>query len=1695
MASSAGASLEGRSFTKKQIEAGLVCPICLERCRECMQTADPNATVHSRPAQPCSCTKTAHTHCRNEKCHMVFTRKASARRHSHSDTCPDSGKRTRGQETEDSAEPSEEHASLAGAVLSQTKKRRTIQSCLYDPNFGVLRRQIAPEVLQLPALPAAAANGSPPPAQSFTPSDRPWNSMEASDRMGKVEHQAYVGPPLAPAAEQDSSASIAIREGDGLVQAAEASDSTQSALPAGSSGQGVMHDADLGCDNYALPSGIARLLQQRCAPDYISSTSLHLWSSTTKSSRDPMFRSADVIVSQSIEANATVASKILQAQSVESAVQHLAEAELAQLQASQVPTAASRSRHRPAGHVCGGSEIIPQADTPAVRSGSASVQPSLPIVVSSAAAGPSVQQEQRPRRSIGADTDKASVGHFMTLPGISAIFPTRPSALAGRVALMRALQLSSPASVDGPTLPALVDRFMNAVTSSHALERNKLPSVGDSVLVYHDSELVKFSLAFVLPRDAAVLQALPPSKQDLLSDNSYIPVVWCLNAGDSDQSAGFESLPLGLKQLLQRERAGDSRDASAMETGSAQTEHPPQPVPGSGYHHVYTPNSVDVLHCDNVVATGQLAVVDASLTCRFKRPVFTHVDRETSPEDVLRRDYVPIVTSTSSQMQASVSPSSVQASNDVDLSASQLQQALAAQTTLTRLLRRRFTHLPQDGIQEIVVVARDYHISESESVHGFAAAQLQVPTGRCNCAEKSTNSDAACRWTNGELRTRQSVISAQLGVVPVAFRQYRCSAHSGSFEVGTREFFQQFSTLYPDAKPGSQLTVPFIPITRKIRMDDGAAQHLWGLYCRQHKEGLASITRSFTTWITQRLLHRLNSVDAIQTTRVFMEKVLIDLPFLSHGWLDWIRRSALRALFDESAELVHEVASVHRVDAAIMQLHHSIISRRMSLYWQAMARLSSCLAVDFTFKTAARFSVSRVEKRGNRSQTVVYKVHASLSTIVGQHGFFVAGQIGGGHESATRVFGPVSEVLQLRQARARELGSSATPVAAIAVDNPASTNNTLRLAIESVWPAAVHQDREAVPQIHMDHFHFVQRVRSVAQRVHLPDTSLFVSVWGSFTVWLMKPTIEHRKCHQAGWPSAQFVASAIDAQIGLAASVLREAHRRQNHDQDRQEVSESNGELATIASSPASGCLDCHATVGVTSDLGAEPGASQMNQMVNDACCLQEAISAWLQYGSIPGELRLASQRCLEQIGWGLVVPLCAAQQGEQQIWRPLVCKLYNRQIDVPVTVIFAVARSLGLMGGAALHSAGVEASTAASSPSATVSGMQDGVFEDDEAACQQNLDGSTLVEEPTHCPAGAAGHDQNAPRVASIDQASGESSAVAPAFQEIGPISAEKAQDEIWRLVSLFSFVLRVHSAASVEGLIVQLADMFQKSMPVHPGTSAFTANGKNYCPQAEEEAQVPEMPGSQKRTQDEVQHSTITAAAAQQSIMASSLIVKQVLACARNSTALNGMLAQQGFPMNFGGTNHAEAAHSNLSSALGPGSFLNIDKAQQRLELYALLYNSKKAQRLLASDSNRRRLEQQSVIDEYDRLISCSFDHACSIGAHPLCTGPIFSAVLAGPAFQLRTVEQLEAAGITLDARDAPDLSPHQADAIAADIAEAIQDTATKSGKFNLKSLASRLRSKHGLAGLTTAQIKQLAVQAKLLLEQTQNTPEAQP
>jgi len=162
------------------------------------------------------------------------------------------------------------------------------------------------------------------------------------------------------------------------------------------------------------------------------------------------------------------------------------------------------------------------------------------------------------------------------------------------------------------------------------------------------------------------------------------------------------------------------------------------------------------------------------------------------------------------------------------------------------------------------------------------------------------------------------VISSESGIVPIQLRQYRCSVRMGMFEVGTRQFFADFKQLFPDAGIGIQLSVPLIPITQKIRTEEGAAQELWGLYCGQYKEGVSAICRSFTKWARKQMLHRLHSVDSIKTVQLFLHECSARLKFVTPGWLHWIRRKAVRALLKQSAKLLLQCVSIHRVDAAIL---------------------------------------------------------------------------------------------------------------------------------------------------------------------------------------------------------------------------------------------------------------------------------------------------------------------------------------------------------------------------------------------------------------------------------------------------------------------------------------------------------------------------------------------------------------------------------------------------------------------------------------------------------------------------------------------------------------------------------------------------------------------------------------------------------
>jgi len=1613
---------------------------------------DSDAVIDGAPTLICLCKQEEHWHCTNVNCFATFTRKFSRDRH----ICKPGGKRQRASSSRGQTAP------YNANILEGMGRQRSVESSRKN------RRSLFDEGSWLDQFPRSPANGSGKIVPGVAPAVENLASGSGNPSPPLVQGAAGVSSSML-----DPGMNLLLRvSGDTTLRthpaAAAAAAGTASVLqqvrqlssvPPASRAQQVLqqqseeheepvlqHALASDFDLCSLQSPLSQVLQLSC--DELSSevvqTSHNLWNQMTKSGRDSTFMRADVHVHTAIDKCAESASKFLQAGSMTEAVDSLL-----------------------SGQATGGSDSATISILPS---------PKLPL--------PFAKSER--------------------------IFPTGATALAGRVALLRALQLSSAASIDGPLLPAIVDTFMHQAVTSDRLPRNQLPQAGDSVLVFHEDEDVQHALAFVLSRDSACLNQLPQEKQLMLDDHKYIPVAWCINAGDSPANGG---LSRDAQAMLQQEReqagAPGAQDAG-VGTGTQR--------------HVFSSTALDVIHCDNIVETGQIAIADSEATLRLKRPVFVQ-NRSTlvTPAEVQARQTVPVVLSPASHDEAS-SLGADASRGDVDYIASllpedpitpdavldleQMEQVIHAVDHLTALLRQRFTKLPCGPPKEVVVIERTYNTSLSQKARGPSAARVVLPSGKCSAAGTSA---AACKWWKGQTRDREHVISSESGIVPIQLRQYRCSVHMGTFEVGTRQFFADFKQLFPDAGTGVQLSVPLIPITQKIRMDEAAAQELWSLYCGQYKEGVAAICRSFTKWVLKKMLHRLHSVDSIKTVQLFLRECSARLKFVTPGWLHWMRRKAVRELFEQSAELLLQCVSVHRVDAAILQLHHSIITCRMPRYWDAMARFAACIAVDFTFKTASRFTVSRRE----HGKIVVSKVHATLCTIVGQHGFLVAGQIGGGHENAARMFIPVTEIFRRRQALSREVGVASSKVAAVAVDNPASTTKTLLLAVASVWAVATGAFNST--EVHMDHWHFVQRVRAVARSYHQPDSHLFATIWGMFGVWLIKPSL--------GVCAEYLTAQSVPTQAEMAMSVnlftlaCKGAQELRGKANGKAVLTWKVQEMVSCAlcgqASQSAVGSSAAAVAAASSAPTQTPVTSQdhtichIHRLAFQICCLQTAIANWIEIGFISDDLKVACRQCLDGVGWGMLAPLCAEvlSSSTAQTWRPLQCTIRGEEIEVPATVLFAVAKYVGsILRPRAVSELQVGATAEldladtedASAEEQLDAGMDSDMDDSETDLLHQSVLGGEIQQSSPGSAAAAAGQQQGA---AAQPASSPASLPTCCALREFGPTSVKFAQQEISKIVKMFSFVLRADSSVSVEVLLQKFADSEREGQSTAAASEALHEEspevivdlGENGVEMLGGEQAVDEEPDSDVLQTPIVLTQRHDAAegdstdcrdtyerAAKNSIMSGRRIVKQALACLHNSTALAGMIAQQSFPLNFGGTNHAEAAHAKLSQALGPGNCLSVDKAQQRLELHALIHNQQKARRLGVGKLDKRKQAQQSLLDEYERLVGSTFERSLTSSSHPLCTGPVFSALLSGPAFKPRTVEQLKQDGINTDMHKKPHITEKVRRDIIQAVAEEVAEHANGTSRFVLSTFMSRLRTKLECPGLTAAQIKRVLLES---------------
>jgi len=251
------------------------------------------------------------------------------------------------------------------------------------------------------------------------------------------------------------------------------------------------------------------------------------------------------------------------------------------------------------------------------------------------------------------------------------------------------------------------------------------------VLVFHEDEDVQYALAFVLSRDSACLNQLSQEKQLMLDDHKYIPVAWCINAGDPPDNGGL------------------SRDAQAVLQQEREQAGPPgaqDAVAGTGtQRHVFSSTVLDAIHCDNIVETGQIAIADSAANLRLKRPVFVQ-NRSTrvTAAELQARQTVPVVLSPNSHNEAySLGVDTLR--GDVDyiagllpedpttpdavLDLEQMEQVIHAVDHLTVLLKQRFTKLPCGPPKEVVVIERTYNTCFRVASAAQSAPRLQHASG------------------------------------------------------------------------------------------------------------------------------------------------------------------------------------------------------------------------------------------------------------------------------------------------------------------------------------------------------------------------------------------------------------------------------------------------------------------------------------------------------------------------------------------------------------------------------------------------------------------------------------------------------------------------------------------------------------------------------------------------------------------------------------------------------------------------------------------------------------------------------------------------------------------------------------------------------------------------------------------------------
>jgi hypothetical protein len=313
----------------------------------------------------------------------------------------------------------------------------------------------------------------------------------------------------------------------------------------------------------------------------------------------------------------------------------------------------------------------------------------------------------------------------------------------------------------------------------------------------------------------------------------------------------------------------------------------------------------------------------------------------------------------------------------------------------------------------------------------------------------------------------------------------------------------------------------------------------------------------------------------------------------------------------------------------------------------------------------------------------------------------------------------------------------------------------------------------------------------------------------------------------------------------------------------------------------------------------------------------------------------------------------------------------------------------------------------------------------------------------------------------------------VTPPIRAIGPSSTELAQAEGLAIIRVFSCVHRSKSMGSLEAIVAACAEqretfLERPLLTVSAGQGNITDTRSHLIP-SEQPLMLPiNMQGSDAQVAACVPD--------RGSVMACADIASAARACMGNKVAITGLIAQQCMPMLFGGTNHAEAAHSRLSAALGPSSSLCISKAEQRLELHAIHHNQKKATLHLANTTNKRSRAQRAELLRLSQLnvatvVGATFD------SHPLCSGPIFTAIMSCNTFKAKTAEELRNAGMQLEKTQKVKMTETLRRNVLCELLKAVDDEAAGSSKYSLKSLTSRIRTAVDVPGLSREQIRRIA------------------